>query len=138
MKTGLLSIHAQYADAILGGTKRYEFRKKAPRLEGPTRFLIYIPGSRKELVGEMVVTGIISMHPRDLWEQTREHAGISKEAFMTYFHGREVAHALVIGGVTRFEQPKHLDEIRRTAPGGFWPPQFLQWVSPALLAALLA
>lgn len=138
MKTGLLSIHEKYADEIFAGTKKFEFRRKAPRLDGHTRFLIYVPGSRKELAGEMVVTEVISKSPQALWRETRAQAGISHEAFMAYFKGRDVAYALVIKQAKRYANPTPLEEIRKTAPGGFWPPQYLQWLQPGFLAAVLA
>ncbi|MHB8632728.1 MAG: ASCH domain-containing protein [Thermoplasmatota archaeon] len=138
MKTGLLSIHEQYADQIFAGTKKYEFRRKAPRLESKTRFLIYVPGRRKELAGEMVVSEVISKPRRTLWNQTKHHSGISEEAFMAYFEGRDVAHALVIKSTKRYAEPMGLEDLRQTAPDGFWPPQYLQWVRPSFLSAVLA
>lgn len=138
MKTGLLSIHEAYADEIFAGRKKYEFRRKAPQISGRTRFLIYVPGPRKELAGEMVVSRVLSAPRAAIWARTRHQAGISKDEFMTYFEGRPIAHALVIESAKRREQPLPLDEMRQSIPGGFWPPQYLQWIQPAFLRAVCA
>jgi predicted transcriptional regulator len=137
MKTGLLSIREPYAKAILDGTKRYEFRRKAPRLAGPTRFLIYVPDPKKELAGEMLVSSILSMPPEKLWRKTRGGAGISREGFMAYFQGQPVANALVIEEARKLRRPKRLEELRRAAPEGFTPPQFLTWLPDSSVDAFL-
>ena len=128
-RTGLLSIHREYADAIFAGTKQFEFRRRAPDIELPTRFLVYVSG-RRRLVGEILVDEILSMAPSQLWEHTKHAAGISRAKFRAYFAGRSVAHAFRIHSVTEFRVQASLESLRSSVPGGFYPPQYLQWLTP--------
>lgn len=132
MKTGLLSLHPEYADAIFAGTKQYEYRRKAPRVGVPTRFLIYVTSPRKELVGEIVVDHILTDTPTNLWKRTGAVGGVARSALMTYFDGLEQAHALHVGSYEQYGSAKSLNALRRALPG-FTPPQYLAWLSPRKL-----
>lgn len=138
MKTGLLSIHERYADAILNGTKQYEYRRKAPQLAGPTRFLIYATTPRRALVGEMVVDAIVKGSPEKVWRQTHAYGGIERDAFFDYFDGADEANALHIASHQTYAKPLSLEELRRRSPGGFTPPQYLAWLTTPRLTALRA
>lgn len=135
MKTGLLSLHPQYADAIFAGTKQYEYRRKAPRVDMPTRFLIYVTAPRKELVGEIIVDHILTDSPRRIWNSTGKLGGIEKEAFLRYFEGAAEAHAFHVGSAERYGEPKSLSALRRAVPG-FTPPQYLAWLTAPGIAAM--
>lgn len=134
MKTGLLSIHEEYADAIFAGTKRFELRRRAPRLGTPTTFLVYVPTPKRMLVGEIVVEKVIRKPVPQLWKHVKEGAGISKEAFDSYFAGRDEGCALQITEVRRYRRPRPLSRLRHDSNGAFFPPQYLTWLSPQLLA----
>lgn len=136
MRTGLLSIHAQYADAIFSGRKRFEYRRKAPHIDGPTRFLIYVPGQRRQLEGEIIVDRIVQTTPNQLWRKTGRRGGIDKDAFMTYFEDRDVANALHIQSAKRYTHTPSLESLRAEVPGGFTPPQYLQWLGAEKVAVM--
>jgi predicted transcriptional regulator len=135
MKTGLLSLHPEYADAIFAGTKHYEYRRKAPKVGVPTRFLIYVTSPRKELIGEIIVDHILTATPEAIWKKTGHAGGIAKVQLLEYFTGLEEAHALHVGSYTRYATPKPLSALRRALPG-FTPPQYLTWLTPKALSAL--
>jgi len=135
MKTALLSIHEQYAAKIFAGTKRFEFRRRAPEMDTPIRFLVYVPG-RRRLAGEMRVNKILEGRPSTIWRKTRAKAGITKKEFDAYFDGRDVAYAYAIGRVKEYDEQPTLGELRQVIPGGFYPPQYLRWVNPSYLAAV--
>lgn len=136
MKTALMSIHEEYALQIFAKTKKFEFRRRAPRLDTPFRILIYVPGRRK-LAGEAHVWTIIQGAPSTVWRKTRKNAGISKAAFDAYFAGRDVAYALALRKVTEYQEQASLESLRQTVPGGFHPPQYLQWLGERQVAALV-
>jgi len=135
MKTGILSIHEPYALSILNGTKQYEYRRKAPRLEGPTRFLIYATTPRQELVGEMVIDTIVTATPEQVWRKTGALGGIDRATFMAYFDGAGEAHALHVASVKQYERPMALSRMRERMRG-FSPPQFFAWLTATRAAAL--
>jgi predicted transcriptional regulator len=134
-RTALLSIHEEYAARIFDGTKRFEFRRRAPDLATPIRFLVYVPG-RRRLVGEMRVDRIISGAPETVWRQTRLHAGISHKAYAAYFEGRPTAFAYRISRFKEYQDQPTLDELRTAMPGGFHPPQYLRWMGKPALEVL--
>ena len=79
----LLSIRPQYAEAILAGRKRYEFRRTIFR-RAVDIVVIYATVPTKRLVAEFVVAGIIAKPVEDLWRATRKYAGIDRQAFFRY------------------------------------------------------
>jgi predicted transcriptional regulator len=131
LKTGVLSIREEFADAIFRGIKRYEFRTKAPTITAPTRFLVYVPAPRKELVGEITIGSILTGSPKTIWDQTNPFGGISEEQFRTYFRGRAQAHALRIDSKRQYREAIPLEDLRDRRAVGFSPPQYLSWLSPA-------
>lgn len=94
------------------------------------RFLVYVSAPRKALRGEIVVNKVISGDPDTVWKLTKTAAGIDAHTFRDYFAGSDAAHALRISETRDYEVPMTLDELR-SLPGGFSPPQFLAWLSPA-------
>lgn len=135
MRTGLLSIHEKYAAAIFEGRKRFEFRRRAPDLEMPTRFLVYVPG-RRRLAGEIWVESILQGSPTRVWEQTKLAGGITRSEFRAYFRGRDIAFALGIARAQEYEEQSSLEDLREAVPGGFYPPQYLRWLPSSALAAM--
>lgn len=135
MKTGILSIKPEFADRIFTGTKKYEFRRKAPRADAAFRLLIYATAPRRALVGEIVVDEIVTDTPKRLWTRTRDAAGIDEARFLEYFHGLEKANALKISHAQAYDESVNLSELK-ALPGGFFAPQFLAWLAPERLASL--
>lgn len=138
MKTGILSLHERFADAIFSGKKHYEYRRKAPAVQMPTRFLIYVTSPRKEMVGEIIVDHILSDTPSAVWKRTGEHGGIPKQDYFEYFEGASRAHALHVQSYKTYRNAVPLDELRKKLPGGFTPPQYLSWLTPSRMSPLQA
>ena len=114
----LLSIKPEFAEKILTGEKRYEFRRVVPKRE-VERVVVYASSPVCRLVGEFTVRRVVSAKPKALWRLARSHAGISKRYFDAYFKGREEAHAFEVEGVVRYDEPIDPKSLRR----GFRPPQ---------------
>jgi predicted transcriptional regulator len=100
----LLSVRPQYADAILRGEKRYEYRRVIFARPVDT-ILIYATSPRARVVGEFDVQGIMARSPRELWECTRDASGIDELAFFHYFAGKALGYAIEVGEVRRYEEP---------------------------------
>lgn len=120
----LLSIKPEYAEKILNGTKRYEYRKAVFRDEKVTAVVIYATMPVGKVVGEFEVGGIVRGSPEKLWRETREESGITKAFFMSYFEGREQAQAIRVSGVRKYRTPKSLREVS----GSSTPPQSIQYL----------
>lgn len=115
----MLSIHPEYMERILDGTKQFEFRKRIPK-EKVCRIVFYVTAPEHKVVGFAEVLDTITDTPDNIWEQTHPHGGISREKYDRYFDGCEKAHAHCLGEVTRFTSPRHLEEFgQTTAPQSF-------------------
>ena len=119
MSTILLSIKPEYAERILDGTKKYEYRKHLA-LGEIHKIVIYSSSPEKRVVGEVKVIGTLTMRKTLLWEHTKEYAGISRTKYGEYFKGCQSAHAYCLGETIRYCEPKDLQDYGITkAPQSF-------------------
>jgi len=108
----LLSIKPEFAEKILSGEKRYEYRKVVFKREVST-VVIYATCPVGEIVGEFEIETILNDDPKSIWEKTKKFSGITQNYFKKYFSGRKNGYAIKIGKVKRYEKaipPKHLFE----------------------------
>lgn len=110
MSTILLSIKPEYANRIMAGTKKYEFRKHLAQ-GNIQKIIIYSTAPEKRIIGEVEVVGTLSMKKTPLWEKTKSAAGISRDKYRKYFCGSSMAHAYVLGKATRYEIAKSLADV---------------------------
>ena len=114
--TVLLSIKPQYADKILNGDKKFEFRRLLYKSPNVDKIVIYATSPVKKVVGEFDIAQVHSMELEDLWEQTMEYSGIEKCFYDSYFAGKEVGHAIEVKQATRYAKPKLLKDYDITHP----------------------
>ncbi len=100
----LLSIKPQYAEAIMRGEKRFEFRRNifSRKVDIIT---IYVTAPVSKVIAEFDVLSIITESLPILWQRTRKYAGINEPAFYAYFHGLNCGNAISIGKVRKYEAP---------------------------------
>jgi predicted transcriptional regulator len=111
MKTRLLlSIKPQFANAILCGDKRYEYRRSLFCRPGIERVLLYSSIPDQCVIGEFLIARILSLPPPSLWRKTRKYAGIKRTDFDNYFRGKSEGHAIEVISPVRFAEP--LDLLR--------------------------
>jgi len=115
METILLSIKPEYAERILAGTKQFEYRKRLAA-RPVEKIIIYETVPTMQVVGEVSVIETISEPPDDLWEKTKNQAGISSSKFRDYFRGCDTAYAYRLGQVLRYDYPKELAEFNMQHP----------------------
>jgi predicted transcriptional regulator len=115
----LLSIKPKYVKSIIGGEKRYEFRKTIFKNREINRIYIYSSSPVKKIVGTFEIGGILEDHPVDLWENVKEYAGINDQEFFSYFEGKSRAFAIGIQNLQEFNEP--IDPYETMS--GFVPPQ---------------
>lgn len=111
----MLPIHKKYNDLIFDGTKQFEFRKRLVN-ERIDNIEIYETAPTSKIVGQVSVLGTLSGPPEEVWELTKERAGISEKAFFDYFKNKETAHAYILDKAQRYDRPKSLSHYKMTAP----------------------
>ena len=112
----LLSIKPKYAELILSGEKKYEFRRTIFINTKVKKVLIYASSPVSKVVGEFEIEGILSISVSELWLATMEHAGIDKEYFENYFSGKEIGHAIKVKKPKRYSKYKKLQEFNVKRP----------------------
>lgn len=112
----LLSIKPEYADRIFEGSKKFEFRKTIFKKPDIKTVVVYASSPVQRVIGEFDIDTILSDAPKDLWKQTSEHSGISKEFFFEYFSEKEVGFAIKVKNARRYKKPRILKEKYNVAP----------------------
>ncbi len=98
----ILSIKPVYADQILAGTKKVEFRKAAFKKQ-VDRVYIYSSAPKMRIVGYFTIKEIVCGTPRELWEMFASVGGINQADFFDYYKTSELGVSFLIDRVTRFE-----------------------------------
>lgn len=104
----LMPIKPKYANQILDGTKKFEYRKNKIRKEIVRSIIIYATVPVKKVIGEAEIVDIIEDTPENIWNQTHEHSGISKKDYDKYFKGKDTAVAYVLGNTKKYNKEKSL------------------------------
>ncbi|GAA1955212.1 ASCH domain protein [Nocardioides panacihumi] len=120
-----MSIHPQYAQAIMAGTKKVEFRKRRIA-DDVTHVIVYATAPVSAVVGVFEVSGQTTTTPTSLWRRFKKVAGISRDGFDAYFEGRDSATGITVGDVTVLDEPLCLQGDL----GIGRPPQSYQYVNP--------
>lgn len=120
MKAIMISINPQYVEKILSGEKKYEYRKSMFHDRSVKTFLIYETRPVCKVVAEGQIDDVMIMPKQELWELTNQQSGITEEFFNDYFKKKEVAKAIKISNVVKYETPKNLSDYGlKNAPQGF-------------------
>lgn len=105
-----MSIQPQFAEAILNGTKRVEFRKR--RLaHDVTTVLMYATLPVGRVVGVFEVAGYDVASPSVLWERHKAHAGIARSRYRDYYRGWSTAVGILVRDVRALSRPVALSEL---------------------------
>lgn len=100
----LLSIKPEFAEKILNGTKRYEFRKQNFSKNVET-VVIYATKPVGKIVGEFKLKAVLEGAPEQIWQQTEKFSGIHKSFFDVYYRNCKKAYALQTEDVVRYAEP---------------------------------
>lgn len=119
MKKIIISINPQHVEKIINGTKKFEYRTKAAKSD-INKIIIYETTPVKRIVAEATIVEVLAMKPEDLWLETKQHSGITKDYYDSYFKNRELAYAYKLGDIKVYDQPKKLEEFGlKYAPQSF-------------------
>ena len=122
-RAALMSIHPRFANAILAGAKRVEFRKR-PLATDVRVVVIYTTSPVKAVTGEFTVAEQVIDTPEALWERFSDVGGIEPDGFFDYFAGHEQAVGIVIDEVKAYQHPKPLQDV----DPGARPPQSFKYL----------
>lgn len=132
-RVALMAIHERYAEAIMDGVKRVEFRKQ--RLADDIQTVwVYATAPVSKVIGHFSVDEIVQGTPKDIWDRFGAVGVIEQEAFFDYYDGRSTAIAIVVRSAERLPDPVALQEMdpRPAVPQSF---AYLPATSSAALAS---
>jgi predicted transcriptional regulator len=127
----LLPIKPIYADAIVDGRKRVEFRKTRFRRR-VTHIAIYASMPVQRIIGIFRVADCEQASPERLWERHQAIGAISSDDFNTYYADLETGVAIHIADVLRLACPVPLQALCVR------PPQSFRYLTEAEIARLRA
>ena len=108
-KTIILSIHPRHVEKILSGKKRYEYRKRVPT--DIQYVVIYATVPVKKVVAVIKIDTILRDVPQNIWKQTKNESGISKNFFTEYFKGNKIAYAIKFCEIYELPNPVDITNI---------------------------
>jgi type I restriction enzyme S subunit len=119
----LLSIKPKYAEAILSGDKRYEFRRTLFKRRDIRRVYLYANNHVGKIVGSFEIAETLKGTPETIWEKCHHCGGVTRGDFFKYFKGSQQAFAYKIRNVQRFPGGIDLQLVkgfsRKTPPQSF-------------------
>lgn len=116
----LLSIKPEYAEKILNGCKKYEFRRILFKNPMVKKVVIYASSPIQKVIGEFDVECILSLEPEKLWEKTEKYSGVNKEFYDSYFEGKDIGHAIKVKNTRRYRKRLELSDYNiKYAPQSF-------------------
>lgn len=119
-RVALMSIHERWAEAIVDGRKRVEFRKR--RLADDIRtVLIYATAPSSQVIGQFTIDEIVTDTPARIWEKFGHLGVIERDAFFDYYGSAVTAVAIIVADAERFATPLGLAEFepRPAVPQSF-------------------
>jgi predicted transcriptional regulator len=96
-----MAIHPGYADAILDGRKRVEFRKRSLAVDVST-VLMYATAPVKRIVGEFTVDRTLTTSPEELWGAVGSVGVIDEASYTAYFAGFHTATGILVSAPRRY------------------------------------
>lgn len=109
-RVALMAIQPRFAQAILAGSKRVEFRKRRLASDIDT-VLIYESAPTQRIVGRFTIDHTVVADPAALWRQFGAVGGIPREEFMEYYASHASGVGFVVGDAQRYYRPIALREL---------------------------
>ena len=125
----LLSVKPKYAAKIVGGEKKYEFRKRIFKRTDVKQIFVYSSSPVGKIIGTVTFRRILEGSTDEIWEKCSLHSGMTKEEYYCYFKDKEKAFAIEIRKVEVFTEP--VDPY--TTLESFVPPQSFCYVDEDFL-----
>ena len=126
----LLSIKPHYANAILDGRKKVEFRKRKFG-RAVSHVVIYATAPVMRIVGWFKVGPLHELSPERLWKRFSAVGGINRGDFRAYYSGVSSGVAIAVAGAQRLRKPLALRRISSTPP-----PQSYSYLPSSVLSLI--
>jgi predicted transcriptional regulator len=124
-RVALMSIHPVYANAILCGDKKVEFRKR-PLASDITHVLVYSTAPVSAVVVSFTVASQHTSAPVNLWKRFGKVSGIPRRKFFDYYSSSALGTGIEVGMVFAPRQPLNL----AASLGVQRPPQSFPYLTP--------
>lgn len=131
--TALVSVHPEFAELILAGRKRVEFRKTRFS-EAVTCVAMYVTRPVQRILGFFEVSAVHEDTPRRLWHRYSAQGGITRAVFSEYYRQRRRGVAIEVGRVFVLSRPMTLSEVTRNST----PPQSFTYLSGRAVKKLVS
>ncbi len=118
----ILSIKPKFAEAILNGTKKWEYRRIPPNIKETTPMILYATEKTKAIVGVCQVTQLLRKPLKSLIKLTITETTSTREGLNEYFNGIKLCSALRVENPFRIEIK--LEKIRELMPSFVAPQSF--------------
>jgi predicted transcriptional regulator len=116
----LLSIKPEFAEKIFNGTKKYEFRRSVFKNKNVKTVVVYASSPIQRVIGEFEIDSILNKELSQLWNDTKEHSGISENYFFEYFNNKERGYAIKIKATKLYKKSLSLkDDFNASPPQSF-------------------
>lgn len=109
-RVALMAIHPRFAEAILDGRKRVEFRKRRPAPD-IRRVYIYATAPVSAVVGAFEIADVTVGEPRTIWEAFGAVGVIDRDDFDLYYASSGEAVAIGVESAIRFDEPVPLSSF---------------------------
>lgn len=101
----LLSIKPKYADLILSGRKRVEFRRTWAA-DQVGLIVIYASSPVQRIVATVEVSEVVCASLTKLWSYCTSHGGgLTRRELIEYFDGKAKGYAALLGEVRKLKKP---------------------------------
>jgi predicted transcriptional regulator len=116
----LLPIQPRYAESIISGQKKVEFRKVKFRRD-VSHVVVYASSPIKKIIGYFEVSYIDEDTPEKLWSRYKEVGGIVYEDFKDYYSSSDKGIVIGVGEVCTLSSPLPLSILDQslTVPQSF-------------------
>ena len=118
----LFSIKQKYTDKIYENKKLLELRRQNVNIAKGETCFIYTSSPVKKITGYFVVKHKLRLPISELWEKTKNDAGLTKKEFLDYFKGCIEGTAIFFKESKKFLEGLALNILRETIKD-FRPPQ---------------
>lgn len=101
----LLSVKPRFAEQIVAGLKRVEFRRSWAS-EPVGLIVIYASAPTQRIIALVEVNGVVHATPSKLWTQSSIYgAGLARAELLSYLDGKDRGYGILLGRVTSPAKP---------------------------------
>lgn len=111
-KAIILSIHPKYANAILEGDKKVEFRRNGVP-ECISYMVLYATAPVQKIVGYCEISDCVVSTPKQLWQMYNMLGEITKKDFFEYYKNYEAGKCYLINKFHKLEEPMNISEATK-------------------------